>query len=143
MSKIIIETDLTNSGTKITVDDVLLTSLCDISFDGLAPCDWTGDDGMFRLSYTESIDGNIKRTTLSNGERNNDKCIGESDDDLQMALKISDFIGNVKSPVQVNLIDSIIDHCEKNKIVCPTREILTTRSETSLRDKATDLGIIF
>lgn len=139
MPKIIIETDLTNSGTKVSVDGTELTMLCDVSFSGTAPCDWTGEDGWFNFSYCESQDGTLKRTQMANGERNNDKCIGEGEEEDN--LKFADFLGTIKQEKEVNLVDTIIEHCAKNNIPCPTKEVLEKRSEASLRDKLLDLGV--
>jgi len=149
--KFVIETDLTNAGTKITCDGVDMCAtkkVTDISFSAYAANTKYNDEGYSYVSVTSFDEaGNRKREHYTNEGAQADtyKPIGISD---EVTLSLSDMISFLGTSVILDnndkkseLVDSIIAHCKANNIICVDKETLMTRSIDSLNDKATDLGI--
>ena len=152
--KFVIETDLTNAGTKISCDGVDMCAekrVTDISFSAYAANKKYNESGYSYVSMTSFDEaGNRKRehyTKDDNIAATDYMGIGmNTTDGVNMAQ--SDVISYLGSDVILDddinktlLIDSIIEHCTTNKILCIDKEQLMTRSIDSLQDKATDLGI--
>ena len=149
--KFVIETDLTNAGTKISCDG---TDMCaekkvtDISFNAYAANTKYNESGYSYVSINSFDEAwNRKREHYTNEGPASDtyKPIGMSD---EVILTLSDMIGFLGNEIvldndakKVILVDSIIEHCTIKKILCTDKEQLMTRSIDSLQDKATDLGI--
>lgn len=147
--KFTIETDLTNSGTKIFCDGVDLCAekkVTDISFSAYAANTKYNESGYSYVSITSfDENGNRKREHYTNeGATDNYKPIGVQDEVILNLSDVLSFIGSeiISDDSEKNsLVDSIIEHCTNNKIFCLDKEQLSKRSIESLKDKATDLGL--
>lgn len=146
MPSIVITTDGTVEGTKLTADGKDITKkekVVSIDMFASAPyvSKYSGDKypGSVGISYTVSgEDGTVSRKTLMTGDSNAPAGIGQK---VKTEDQIIQFMG-ADVPASINNItDAIIEHCDENNLPCPKREVLLARSEASLRDKAEDLGI--
>lgn len=147
MSEWIITTDGTKENTTLKVDGKDITKNNKIvSINFYAQSSWKGQvsgdvyKGGVGASYEEAIDekGTLERKSIGTNDTNYIKGIGQK---VKQTDQFLDFIG-IPTPVEViTLVDKIIKHCEDNKLVCPTKEVLFTRTKESLMDKISDLGI--
>jgi len=148
--EIVINTDLSISGTKLTIDGKEVnkkTNVVGITMYARSPIkDDEYDDGYIEVAVT-SVDseGVTETKTYRKNEYNGKK--------VPMGVKIKDFMENFdnKNVIRylgknvdtkvVEIADKISNHCKENKIVCPDKDVLYNRSLASLKDKADDLGI--
>lgn len=141
-----ITTDGTVAGTKLIVDgkdETTDNKIVSINMYANAPykSKYSGDNipGNVMCSYEYATDkGTIERKTIGSADTDFLKGIGEkvvSDD------SVIRHIGHQADKAVVDLIDNIIAKSTELKAKCPTKEVLLSRSLTSLQDKATDLGI--
>ena len=146
MAQVIIETDGTIAGTVLKVDGKDITKnnkVVSIGMYASAPFKGSVTGEIYRgnssVSY-ETIDekGVIERKSIGSDNTEYVKGIGQK---IKQNDQVTQFLGNSVESETSKLIDSIIKHCEDNKIVCPTREILETRTKESLKDKVLDLNI--
>jgi len=143
----IIKTDLTTEGTEIQMDGKSMADnekISSITFYADAPNKKYEDDGWISLSIqTFDEEGNVKRTNYGKDKKINEniKPLGLMDDATYTKTDVIRFLGDELDTDLVTLVDSIISESEKQKIACPKRDVLLNRSISSLKDKATDLGI--
>jgi hypothetical protein len=146
MSDISITTNGTVEGTKLTVDGKEITNnekVIGISLYAMAPykSKYSGDSypGSIRVSYEVSNeDGTINCVSLMSGSDSSSAGIGNK---ITNADQVIQYVGEEAETKISNLADAIMEHCSKNNIPCPSRDILLSRTETSLKDKVMDLGI--
>jgi len=142
----IINTDLSIANTSITVDGKRLnddTSVASISFYADAPNKQYNEDGHVMMNITSfDAEGVVKRESFTKRPEisQNVKPIGITDE-----LNLNDFMSFLGQEIvkddKMKLVDSIIDHCTANSIVCVDKEALSKRSIDSLKDKYNDLGL--
>jgi hypothetical protein len=149
--QIVINTDLTAAGTKITCDGECLTDCCKvtaINFYAYAPCGDMEDCGNVGVSVsTIKDDGTSENKTysMSGSYMEDRKGIGQSESGSEADIEDSEknyknFLGK-SDEKRDKLISKILDHCSTNKIICPDKDTLNRRAIRSLKDKATDLGL--
>jgi len=145
MADISITTNGTPQGTKLVVDGKDLTKnekIVDISFYASAPfkSKYSGDviPGYANVSYGMVDNGQLKRVTLSGDGTEYPTTIGKK---VTSNDSVTRYIGTEIDANIVNLVDKIVKHCEDNKIPCIDKQILLSRSEISLKDKAADIGL--
>lgn len=146
MASVIIETDGTIAGTILKVDGKDVTKnnkVVSISMFASAPYKGSMSGEVYRgnssVSY-EVIDekGVVERKSIGSDNTEYTKGIGQK---IKQNDQVTQYLGNAVEAELTKIIDGIIKYCTDNKIDCPTREILESRSKVSLMDKATDLGI--
>lgn len=148
MADIIISTDGTVENTKLTVDGKELTKkhkVVSIDLTAAAPFKgkYSGEtyQGGVAVSYTHvDEEGKMKRESFGKTDTNYIAGVGQKMVKAEDSVIIR-HIGDAVEKEIALLVDSIISHCTENKISCPDRDALLSRSEVSLRDKAEDLGI--
>jgi hypothetical protein len=152
--KCTIDTDLTNAGTTICIDGeecCKTKNVTDISFYAYAANKKYNESGHVAVSVTSfDAEGNRKReyyTKDDNVAATDYMGIGMNTTD-GITIDKSDIISYIGNGVILDdtdekaiLVDSIIEHCVNNKILCADKEMLMKRSFESLQDKITDLGI--
>lgn len=152
--EIVITTDGTNAGTKLSVDGKDVTkkeNVTDISFYAHAPytSTYSGDTipAYISASYAKAGDnGTIERIEVYSGgytQSNGTNRVGYDDETqkIEAVDQVVRFIGT-KNDIKVEeLADKIMSHCKDNNIKHPTKEDLLSRTFDSLKDKAEDLGI--
>lgn len=146
MAEIIITTDGTITGTKLTVDKKDITKkekVVSINMYCSAPYKsrYSGEmiTGSTYISYeTISDNGTIERKSYGQNDIAYSTNIGQKIKNEDSVIK---FIGHETDQEIIDIVDNIIAKCEKDKILCPKKEILTQRTLESLQDKAEDLGI--
>ena len=147
-----INTDLSITGTKLTVDGKEVnkkTNVVGIAMYARSPVkDDEYDDGYIEVAVTSVDSEGITETKTYRKNEYNDKKV-------PMGVKLKDFMENFdgKNVIRylgesadtkvVEIADQISDHCEQNKLSCPDKDTLYNRSLASLKDKASDLGIKF
>jgi len=142
MPTINITSDLTSQNTNLSIDKDDVTKnkkVINIRFCAYAPHKEYKDSGYIDFSITTVDDeGNIEETSYSKSAYATEKeGIGKTTENVDNLL---DFIGTGDRK-RTELVDAILEHCEKQKIPCPTKENLLTRKLNSLQDKMSDLGI--
>jgi len=145
MPSIIIETDVTAQGTKISVDGKDITKaekIVDVSF-------WASASYKSKISgetvpayvsvrYSSVDDqGLMKTTNFGQG----DPALGKIGK-VKSADEVTRFVGHTIDKDIETLSDQIIAKSQELKRHCPTKEVLTSRCIESLKDTAGDLGII-
>lgn len=146
MADIIINTDGTIKGTKLTVDGKDLTkskNIVDISLYASAPyiSKWSGDTipGNVSVSFSSvDSDGKIERNSYGESDINFSGSVGKK---IKSKDEVVRFIGHEVDDEVTSLVDKIVAYCESNNIPCPSRDKLESRSAQSLRDKADDIGL--
>lgn len=144
--KFIIDTDLTNEGTSISIDGKRLNDerkIASISFMADAPNKKYEEDGYMSLSIVSfDDDGNVKRENFGRNTSmsENIKPLGLSDDISFNKDDVIRFLGDEIDAEKVRLVDSILQLSAEKKMACPDKNTLLNRSIDSLRDKAFDLG---
>jgi hypothetical protein len=145
--KVLIETDLTTVGTTVTIDGVKLSDdkkIASISFYADAPNKRYESDGYVSFNVTSfDNDGVVKseRYCVNKEMSTNVKPLGLQDNVVYNLSDFTRFLGSEVDVEKKHLIDSIIDHCSKNKVTCPSVDALLNRTVQSLQDKVADLGI--
>lgn len=146
MSEVIITTDGTIAGTVLKVDGKDVTKnnkVVSISMFASAPYKGSVTGEVYRgnssVSY-EVVDekGVIERKSIGSDSTDYIKGIGQK---IKQNDQVTQYLGNAVEAELAKIIDSIVKHCEDNKLPCPARDILETRTKESLMDKVTDLGI--
>jgi hypothetical protein len=146
MSEVIVTTDGTIAGTILKVDGKDITKnnkVVSISMYASAPFKGSVTGEIYRgnasVSY-EVIDekGVIERKSIGSDNTDYIKGIGQK---IKQNDQVTQYLGNVVEAELAKIIDSIIKHCEDNKIACAPREVLEARTKVSLLDKVADLGI--
>lgn len=146
MSDIQLKTDGTLGGTTLIVDGAEQTvdnKVVSISFYASAPykSKYSGEtvQGYVSCSYEYATDKKtVERKSIGSSETEYEGSIGEK---MESSDAVVRFVGAQVDQKILTLVDTIISHCEKEKIPCPSKEILLNRSEASLQDKASDLGL--
>jgi len=147
MADINIVTDGTITGTKLKIDGEDVTKkekVISISLYACAPykSKYGGDtiQGYTSCSYEIANDnGTVERKSYGTNDTAFSAGIGTKISNSDAVVR---FIGHETDKELTDLVDKIVNHCETTKISYPSREILLSRSIVSLRDKATDLGIL-
>lgn len=146
MSEVIITTDGTIANTTLKVDGKDVTKnnkVVSISMFASAPYKGSVTGEVYRgnsaVSY-ETVDekGVIERKSIGSDSTDYLKGIGQK---IKQNDQVTQYLGNAVEAELAKIIDSIVKHCADNKIACPAREVLETRTKESLMDKVTDLGI--
>lgn len=146
MSEVIITTDGSIAGTILKVDGKDITKnnkVVSISMYASAPYKGSMSGEIYRGNSSvgyEVMDekGVVSRISLGSDNTDYIKGIGQK---IKQSDQVTQYLGNAVEAELTKIIDSIIKHCTDNKIDCPAREVLESRSKISLIDKATDLGI--
>jgi len=147
--QIVINTDLTAAGTKITCDGECLTDCCKvtaINFYAYAPYGDAEDYGNVGVSVsTIKDDGTSENKTysMSGAYMKERQGIGQSESGSEVEdseKNYKNFLGK-SDEKRDKLISKILDHCSTNKIICPDKDTLNRRATRSLKDKALDLGL--
>lgn len=146
MADIMISTDGTITGTKLSVDGKDITKkerVISIDVCARAPykSSYSGETikGMAAVSYeTVTDDGKVERKTYGTTETAFGSGIGQK---IKSEDSVIRFVGAEVDREVSDLVDKIVGHCEETKAKCPDRETLLSRSFDSLKDKAEDLGI--
>lgn len=146
MADIMISTDGTITGTKLSVDGKDVTKkerVVSIEVYARAPykSSYSGETikGMAAVSYeTVTDDGKVERKTYGTTETAFGSGIGQK---IKSEDSVIRFVGAEVDREVSDLVDKIVGHCEETKAKCPDRETLLSRSLDSLKDKAEDLGI--
>ena len=146
MAEIKISTDGTIQGTKLVVDGKDCTAddqVVSISLFANAPfkSKYSGDNipGSVSCSYECTTDkGTIERRAVCSNDTAYAKGIGQ---DVENKDSVIRFVGHAADKEVTDLVDKIIVASTTAKVKCPTKEVLLSRSVTSLKDKASDLGI--
>jgi hypothetical protein len=145
MSEIVITTDGSINGTKLSVDGKEITKkekVVGISLYASAPFKTQMGDiykGGVSVSYnTIAEDGTMQSHSVGSSDTSYVKGIGEK---IKQADSVIRYIGENIDAATSTLIDKIVAHCETNKISCKTKDVLASRTIESLNDLATDLGI--
>jgi len=157
MAKIVIETDLTLEGTKLSVDGKDITTEESVVRIGLNACspyksEMMGDTykGNIYVDYTLVSNSGILENHSYGGFGDHYKGeIGKPEMEEMMSdslkIKTADqvirFVGKSIPVEKEKLVNKIVKYCEDNKIVCPSKDVLSIRSEESLKDKIQDLCI--
>jgi isocitrate dehydrogenase kinase/phosphatase len=147
MADITINTDGTTQNTKLTVDGEEVTKnkkVVTIYMSAHAPYKSKYDGEVYgnyvSLEYTIVDDNGVAETkSYSNPTTNYTKSIGIKDNKIEDS--IVRFIGDEIDTNISTLVDSIIKHCEDNKIKCPSKNVLINRTEQSLKDTLEDYGV--
>jgi hypothetical protein len=146
MSQVLIETDGTIAGTILKVDGKDITKnnkVVSISMNANAPYKGsvTGDiyRGGSNVSYSVLDEkGVISQQSIGSDPTEYLKGIGQK---IKQSDQVTQYLGSPVEAELAKIIDSIVKHCTDNKLPCPTRDILETRTKASLMDKVADLGI--
>lgn len=146
MSDIMISTDGTIEGTKLSVDGKDLTKkykVVDISLYASAPFKgkYSGEtyEGNVGVSFTHvDEDGKMKRESYGKTDTNYVSGVGQK---IKSEDQVIRFISDSVDVDVSTIASNILDHCETNDISCPPIETLMSRSFDSLKDKADDLGL--
>ena len=146
MSEVIITTDGTIAGTILKVDGKDITKnnkVVSINMYASAPYKGSLSGEIYRgnsaVSY-EVMDekGVVSRSSIGSDNTDYIKGIGQK---IKQNDQVTQYLGQAIEAEMSKVIDKIIDHCTTNKIACPEKEILATRTKQSLLDKLTDLGL--
>jgi len=147
MPDINITTNLSITGTKLSIDSKDITKkekVVGISLYATSP----HKDDKDSLGYisvdvtTVDEEGTVETKSYRKSQYLQNKLpLGKILKDCYKDDKALTYIGNDVPIVFAQLIDKIIEHCDANKIKCPDKEVLYQRTLSSLKDKATDLGI--
>jgi hypothetical protein len=144
--EVIITTDGTLQNTQLKVDGKDITKnnkVVSISAYASAPFKGqvSGDiyKGQVGVSYEIMDDkGTIERLSIGSSETDYVKGIGQK---IKQNDQVLQYLGQA-IPAELDVIvDKIVKHCEDNKIACPVKDVLVTRTKESLMDKVVDLGI--
>lgn len=146
MSTIVITTNGTVEGTKLSVDGKDVTKkekIVGISLYASAPYKSSYDNetypGGVRVSYTSANeDGTVSRKSLYSDTDRSAAGIGNK---ITSTDQVVQFLGYEADVEKAKLVDNIIEHCEVNKLACPAKDILLSRSMDSIKDKIADLNI--
>jgi hypothetical protein len=146
MTGITITTDGTIENTKLSVDGKELTKKSKVvSIEMYASAPFKGKysgevyKGGVGVSYSHvDEDGKIKKEIYGKTDTAYVAGVGQK---IKSEDQVIRHIGDTVDTDITELVDAIIEHCEKNKIQCPERDTLLARSAESLQDKAEDLGI--
>lgn len=146
MSDIVISTNGTIEGTKLSVDGKDLTKKHKVvSIDMYASAPFKGKysgetyQGGVGVSFTHVDDeGKMKRETYGKSDTNYTNGVGQK---MKSEDQVIRYLSQSADTSVSELADKIIAHCEKEKISCPDKDTLLARTEDSLKDKASDLGI--
>jgi len=145
--KITIDTDLTVSGTTVTMDGEKLSDsrkVASLTFFADAPNKRYEEDGYIAFNVTSFDDeGTMKRESFTKRPDmvENIKPIGIQDDIKFADADVIRYLGDEVDQEKKQLVDNIIKHCSDKEIACPTTDILLNRTLDSLNDKANDLGL--
>ena len=146
MAEITIKTNGTIEGTMLSVDGKEISKkekIISIDFYASAPykSQYSGETmgGHVAVSYDKTNeDGTIERKTLISGKDRATAGIGQK---VKSSDQIIRYIDREADARITELVDKIISHAEENKIAVPDKQVLLNRTEASLIDKCTDLGI--
>lgn len=146
MAQIDISTDGSINGTKLSVDGKDITKkerVISIRMYASAPykSKYSGEmvDGYSAVSYeVAGEDGKIERKEYGTTDVNYSNGIGQK---IKTADAVVRFLGQESDKEITDLADKIITHCDTNKIPCPNKDTLLSRTLESLKDKAEDLGV--
>ena len=150
MEKFTIESDLTISGTKLSMDSKERTKkekVIGISLYASSPVKGDEyDSGFVSLSVTTvNEDGTVETQDYRKSEYMSKKIpMGQTIKDFidkNGNDKIVRFIGHDVDTSKEEIVDKIIQHATDNDISCPDKETLFNRTVDSLKDKAEDMGI--
>ncbi len=146
MAEVIITTDGSIAGTILKVDGKEITKnnkVVSISMYASAPyrVSMTGDvyKGGSSVSYEIMGDnGVVERKSIGSDSTEYLKGIGQK---IKQADQVTQYLGDSADVEITKLADAIVKHCSDNKLPCPEKEVLVTRTKESLTDKINDLGI--
>jgi hypothetical protein len=146
MSEIIISTDGTIAGTTLKVDGKDITKnnkVVSINMYASAPFKGAVSGDIYRGSSSVSFEvvdekGVIERKSYGSDSTDYLKGIGQK---IKQNDQVTQYLGQAIESDVSSIIDSIIKYCTENKISCPERSVLESRTKQSLLDKAADLNI--
>lgn len=151
MSKIVIETDLTTEGTKISVDGVVVTdveNVVSVSLYGRSalknPGEYDSKKGYISVDYSSiNSEGVVERKSFETNEWTGDrKALGKIEDSVTDEQVVRYIGKNVDSDIK-KMADKIVQYYADNDLKGPNTTELYDRSAESLKDKIVDLGIDF
>ena len=146
MADIVITTNGTVEGTKLTVDSKDITKkekVISLSLYSGAPYKSSYDNetypGHINVSYSvPNEDGTVERKSIYSEKDTSAAGIGAK---IASSDQVVQFLGTEANVEVSTLVDKIIAHCSEKDIKCPDKESLLCRSLDSLNDKVADLGI--
>ena len=145
--KLKIESDLSTKGTKLYIDDVEVTSdkfITNFRMYCSAPYKEYDASGYVSVYYDEILDDGTTSSVNFSSNTGDAKEKYESIGNSDTVTKDSFYCGLGRELIdeKVTLVDSIISFCDKNNINTVDKDVLMSRSFESLKDRASDLGVL-
>lgn len=146
MPNISITTNGTTPGTVLTIDGKDITKdekVVNIYLDVYSPyvSKYSGEtiSGGSSVSYRViNSDGVAETRQVTTDNTNYKTGIGQTIDTKDSVIR---FLGQPTDDKISKIVDKIVSFCDDKKLTCPNKDILLGRTEISLMDKISDLGI--